>query len=59
MSYPNLLRISLLVFSAAFLLGGCALEEKNSAHAEGTLPWNRPQSWEGAGAMGAAMQGTP
>ncbi len=54
-----MLRISLLIFTAVFFLGGCALDEKSPAHAEGTLPWNRPQSWEGAGAMGAAMQGTP
>lgn len=54
-----MLRTSLLILAATLLLGGCALDEKSAAHAEGTLPWNRPQSWEGAGAMGAAMQGTP
>jgi outer membrane biogenesis lipoprotein LolB len=54
-------RISfLLIAAAALVLAGCALDSDISpAHAEGALPWNRPQSWEGAGAMGAAMQGTP
>lgn len=54
-------RISLFFLAGAvLLLAGCALNSDMSpAHAEGALPWNRPQSWEGAGAMGAAMQGTP
>lgn len=54
-------RISLFLIAAAALsMVGCALDSEISpAHAEGSLPWNRPQSWEGAGAMGAAMQGTP
>jgi hypothetical protein len=54
-------RINWLLIAAALLaLGGCAMDsEVSPAHAEGSLPWNRPQSWEGAGAMGAAMQGTP
>ncbi len=50
----------LLIFAAVLLLGGCATEgTSHSSHNESSLPWNRPQSWEGAGAMGAAMQGTP
>lgn len=53
--------ISLLVLLAAALcLGGCATDsEVSPEHAAGSLPWNRPQSWEGAGMMGSAMQGTP
>jgi uncharacterized protein YceK len=43
------------------LFGGCATSETHQADSEayrreqeagGTLPWNRPQSWEGAGAIG-------
>ena len=43
-------------------LGGCAQDEKRRAEMEagGTIPWNRPASWEGQGAMGAAQfTGTP
>ncbi|GAB4164783.1 MAG: hypothetical protein Fur0032_01070 [Terrimicrobiaceae bacterium] len=44
-------------------LGGCANEQTardNEAYraeqqAGGSLPWNRPQSWEGAGALGSQM----
>jgi len=56
-SFIKLLKISLLVLLAATLTG-CATDSSTSAHAEGSLPWNRPASWEGAGALGSAMQGT-
>jgi hypothetical protein len=54
-------RISLLILLASLLgLGGCATDaEVSTEHAAGSLPWNRPESWEGTGMMGAAMQGTP
>jgi outer membrane biogenesis lipoprotein LolB len=57
-SFIKLLKISLLALTAALLMG-CATEgSQSTAHAEGSLPWNRPASWEGAGALGSAMQGT-
>ncbi|PAZ00305.1 MAG: hypothetical protein CAK90_06060 [Spartobacteria bacterium AMD-G4] len=56
-SFIKLLKISLLVLLAAALTG-CATDNATSAHSEGSLPWNRPASWEGAGALGSAMQGT-
>jgi len=36
------------------LLAGCATDEVYRAEQEagGSLPWNRPQSWEGPAAMG-------
>jgi hypothetical protein len=37
---------------------GCAAQDEESRTAQehgGTLPWNRPQSWEGPGAMGSQM----
>lgn len=53
-------KISLLVLFLAAALGGCAVDEQPaSSQAGSSLPWNRPASWEGAGALGAAMQGTP
>jgi hypothetical protein len=57
-SFIKLLKISLFVLLAA-ILTGCATDDSQSAtHSEGSLPWNRPASWEGAGALGSAMQGT-
>jgi hypothetical protein len=57
-SFIRLLKIS-LVLCVAGILSGCATDDSQSAaHAEGSLPWNRPASWEGAGALGSAMQGT-
>lgn len=54
----RVLLFSLLILSAAFLTGCATDEPRSAAHAEGSLPWNRPASWEGAGALGSAMQGT-
>jgi hypothetical protein len=61
MSFSKLKRISLLAVLLAMAagLGGCTIPDEKTATQSGTLPWNRPQSWEGAGMMGAAMQGTP
>lgn len=50
----------LLILVVTVLMGGCATDgDSRSSHNESSLPWNRPQAWEGAGALGAAMQGTP
>jgi len=52
-----------LAFCAIVVLGlvGCAQDEERRAaqQAGGTLPWNRPQSWEGQGMTGMQLQGTP
>jgi hypothetical protein len=43
-------------------LGSCASsdEERRAAiEAGGSLPWNRPASWEGQTPMGMQLQGTP
>ena len=37
-----------------FLLPGCATSELSSAE-EGTVPWNRPEKWEGPGILGSQM----
>ncbi len=38
-------------------LAGCASsdEYRSEQEAGGTLPWNRPASWEGAGPLGSQM----
>jgi hypothetical protein len=53
--------ISLTMCSVlALWLVGCAQDEERRAAQEagGTLPWNRPQSWEGPGMIGTQIQGT-
>jgi len=50
----------LLMVLAAFAtlgLSGCAKDEgyRTEQEAGGTLPWNRPASWEGPGALGSQM----
>jgi hypothetical protein len=43
-------------------LGACASrdeERRAEIEAGGTIPWNRPASWEGAGVLGSQFQGTP
>lgn len=44
----------------ALSLVGCAQDEERRAAQEagGTLPWNRPATWEGPGVLGAQIQGT-
>ncbi|MDD5261181.1 MAG: hypothetical protein PHD76_04960 [Methylacidiphilales bacterium] len=52
-----------LVFAGFLLLAsfsGCASPDKNTANSDheptSTVPWNRPESWEGKGVLGGMMQ---
>ena len=40
------------------LLGGCAGDKVEDPDRVSTIPWNRPERWEGQGAMGGFMPGT-
>ncbi len=55
-------RIALATFCLiALCLGACAPrdeETRATMEAGGTLPWNKPASWEGQGALGGGFQGT-
>jgi hypothetical protein len=42
-----------LVIAGAALCMSCATNNNDVS----SIPWDRPQSWEGAGALGAAMPG--
>lgn len=48
-----------MVLAAMAMLGlsGCAKNEayRTEQEAGGTLPWNRPASWEGPGALGSQI----
>ena len=50
------------VLAAAFLIlcaGGCASTEDQSQQNpnQSSIPWNRPQTWEGQGMLGGFNQG--
>jgi hypothetical protein len=36
-------------------LGGCASGEPEDPNRVSTIPWNRPESWEGQGPLGSMM----
>ena len=48
----------LLVAFAGLLLGGCADDKPQDPNRVSTIPWNRPEQWEGQGAMGGMSPGT-
>jgi len=55
-------RLTALFFLLALtaLLPACATGDKSSSSNDdptvSKIPWNRPESWEGAGALGGMMQ---
>jgi len=59
MSSIKLSKNSLLLLFVLAVLSGCATgENSDSNYAGSSLPWNRPEKWEGPGVIGSAMQGT-
>jgi len=48
---------ALAVLSALAFLAGCAstADTDTSGQAPSNMPWNKPESWEGTGALGGAM----
>lgn len=59
-------KFGLVLAAGAILLGGCASSENQSAAKKqaakqgqqvSELPWNRPPSWQQAGAAGAYLGG--
>lgn len=49
---------ALLLLAATVALGGCASQKQDDPDQVSTIPWNRPESWEGQGPMGGMMPGT-
>jgi hypothetical protein len=50
--------LRLLVFTVLLVAGtGCANKDQQSSTASNvsTIPWNRPEKWEGSGALGAMV----
>lgn len=47
-----------IIGAFAFALAACAPqteEARSTNEAGGTLPWNRPEKWEGPGVLGSQM----
>jgi len=55
-----LFRLIALSLTGAMLMGlsACSHDDENqtSMEAGGTIPWNKPASWEGPGVLGSQMQ---
>ncbi len=43
----------ILLIAAVLLTAGCQTDKAEDPNRVTTLPWNRPESWEGQGPMGA------
>lgn len=43
---------ALLLLSATVFLPGCASTEPEDPNRVSTIPWNRPEKWEGQGPLG-------
>jgi hypothetical protein len=39
----------------ALVFAGCATVDQSESDSVSTIPWNRPASWEGQGALGGMM----
>jgi len=54
---PRILGI-LLAVAAAIFMASCTSDQPEDPNHVSTIPWNRPEKWEGQGAMGGMMPGT-
>jgi len=50
-------RLFLLALALAFGLSGCATDpaRQDDPNRVSTIPWNRPERWEGQGPLGGMM----
>jgi hypothetical protein len=53
------LGFAVLLIAMAFGLGGCASSESADSKESdvSTIPWNKPQNWEGKGPLGGFAPG--
>jgi hypothetical protein len=52
----TILRLAFLFLLAA--LAGCASDNPDTQNHVSTIPWNRPEKWEGTGALGGLTPST-
>jgi hypothetical protein len=50
--------LALLLSAGALSLSGCATSEPQDPDRVSTIPWNRPERWEGQGALGGFAPST-
>lgn len=50
-----MVRLLLLVLAGGFLAGCASSETADDPNRVSTIPWNRPERWEGAGPLGGMM----
>ena len=48
----------LLLVASTLAITGCASQERDESEQVSTIPWNRPERWEGQGPLGGMMPGT-
>ena len=46
----------MLAVAALVLLPSCASDKPDDANRVSTIPWNRPEKWEGQGPLGGMLQ---
>jgi hypothetical protein len=51
----RLVTLLMLTTVGLFAVGCAPREPAHTQRRESSIPWNRPASWEGAGALGGAM----
>jgi len=49
----RILALAALLLTAG--LGGCASQSEDDSNRVSTIPWNRPESWEGQGPLGSML----
>jgi hypothetical protein len=47
---------ALLLSTAFFFLAGCATDQPEDPNQVSTMPWSRPEPWEGQGPLGGFNQ---
>lgn len=47
----------LALLALSILLPACASQQEDDPNRVSTIPWNRPEKWEGQGPLGSMMPG--
>jgi len=52
------LLVCLALVALSFILSACASSENEDPNRVSTIPWNRPEKWEGQGPLGSMGLGS-
>lgn len=50
--------LAILLLASTAILAGCVSTTEQDPNRVSSLPWNRPQKWEGQGPLGGFTPGT-